>query len=310
MPVSSEPTPGAGPNGTPAPGLPPVMPPSGRFLAQLFLIPGLLVAVATLIILLFAYVADSGRTPEHFLATLDSKNVEIRWRGASDLAQVIEKSPVLKTDVTFALELTDRLRKALTELREQENDLHKEIALLPEAKQKAAWRVLQPKRDFVDFLAADLGHFYAPVAIPILCEIINREESPDAQGHTMTRRKALWALSNLGHRVKAFAQELRPVERGAIIENLRSEAAGDTPRAGWARTALHYLDPDAVPADAAGVVLVDRALDECSRTQDRYLRVQVAMALNFWDGERVEETLLRLTKDDGFGTLIRIEEAE
>ena len=54
------------------------------------------------------------------------------------------------------------------------------------------------------------------------------------------------------------------------------------------------------------MVLVDRALAKCSRTPDRYLRELVANSLNFWDGDLVEETLLRLSRDDGFGTLIRV----
>jgi hypothetical protein len=111
--------------------------------------------------------------------------------------------------------------------------------------------------------------------------------------------------------VKTIDQELRPDERAAIIEQLRAECDGaDRSRAGWAQTALYYLDKSAVPADAAGIVLADRALAKCATTQDRYLREHVAMALNFWDGDLVEETLARLAKDDGYGTLIRIAEGE
>ena len=55
---------------------------------------------------------------------------------------------------------------------------------------------------------------------------------------------------------------------------------------------------------------MDHALAQCARTKDRYLREHVAMALNFWDGDLVEETLLRLARDDGFGTLIRVAEGD
>src|SRR5689334_4983195 len=73
-------------NGAPK-GLPPVAPPSGRFIAQLFLVPGLIVMVAVFIYLGSSYLVRSSHTPERFLKDLDSDNPEIRWRGAHDLAQ-------------------------------------------------------------------------------------------------------------------------------------------------------------------------------------------------------------------------------
>src|SRR5436190_21280299 len=52
----------------PARGLPPVTPPSGRFIAQLFLVPGLIVLVAVLLLMAFTYTLSSGNTPERYLA--------------------------------------------------------------------------------------------------------------------------------------------------------------------------------------------------------------------------------------------------
>lgn len=307
-------SPPAGLNGTPAPGLPPVAPPSGRFIAQLFLVPGSIVAFATIVILIVGYVADSGRTPEYFLAKLNSDNDDIRWRGASDLAQHIKRteSKQLKTDTKFALDLAQLLRTNLDDLRKQEQEMAAKIAKLPKEEQEAAWRRLAPKkRAFIEFLAPALGDFYVPVGVPILCEMINDEASPDLQGNTLRRRKAIWALSNLGDHVKSIANELRPEDRARMSEQLRAEMAGEhAERAAWARTALYYLDKDAVAQGASGLVLVDEKLAQCAKTQDRFMRVQIAMALNFWDGDLVEPTLLRLAKDDGFGTLLRITEDE
>src|SRR5262245_14361887 len=48
----------------PAKGLPPVTPPSGRFIAQLFFVPGLIVAVAVLLLLAFRYLFGGTQTPE------------------------------------------------------------------------------------------------------------------------------------------------------------------------------------------------------------------------------------------------------
>ena len=299
--------------GPPAPGLPPVTPPSGRFIAQLFLVPGMIVLVAVLIILCINYLFIGGYTPQYFLGKLDSDNADIRWRGASDLAQHIKRpeSKLLKTDASFALDLTQRLRTALDELDHDEQALAANIAKRPADEHDKAWRKLAPQRNFVEYLASALGDFYVPVGVPILCEIINREEAPDPKGNTLRRRKAIWALSNLGAHVQAIGRELAVEQRAKILEHLREEMSGNQPhRAAWARTALHYLDKTAVPGDAPGLVLVDHALAQCAKTPDRYLREHVAMAFNFWDGALAEETLLRLAKDDGFGTLLRIAEGD
>src|SRR4051794_17562981 len=102
----------------PAPGLPPVTPPSGRFIAQLFLVPGVIVFVAVLIILGMNYMFVGGYTPAYFYSKLDNTNADIRWRGASDLAQILERkdSAGLRYDVDFALNLTKRLQTAWDEL--------------------------------------------------------------------------------------------------------------------------------------------------------------------------------------------------
>jgi hypothetical protein len=328
--------------GAATPGLPPVTPPSGRFIAQLFLVPGLIVLVAVLIVLAANYLLIGGYTPEYFLNRLDSDNADIRWRGASDLAQHIKRtdSKLLKADTKFALDLAERLRTALADLTQLEQAMAKKVAELPPvsrdakssersgeqppvsrdakssersgvaSEQDAAWRKLAPQRNFVEYLASALGDFYSPVGVPLLCEIIEREEAPDAKGNTMRRRRAIWALSNLGANLRTIDKQLTAEQRAKIMDDLKQEMAGTKEwRAAWAATALYYLDKSAVAASTP-VVLVDRALAKCSRTPDRYLRELVANSLNFWDGDLVEETLLRLSRDDGFGTLIRVADGD
>src|SRR5262249_13319192 len=103
-------------HGTPEPpkGLPPVTPPSGRFIAQLFLVPGLIVAVAVLLLLGVRALVGGAQTADRFLQQLDSPNADIRWRGAHDLAQVLKRpeSLALASDPRFALDLAERLRDA------------------------------------------------------------------------------------------------------------------------------------------------------------------------------------------------------
>src|SRR5437868_12325557 len=142
---------------TPQRGLPPVTPPSGRFIAQLFLVPGMIVLVAALLLLAFRYLLGGGYAPENFLKQLDSDNADIRWRGASDLAQVLKRpeSMNLKADPVFALDLAQRLRAGLSDLVAEERRIQDMTAQSSPAEKDAAWgRPLDAKRNHVVFLAA------------------------------------------------------------------------------------------------------------------------------------------------------------
>ena len=294
------------------PGLPPVTPPSGRFIAQLFLVPGMIVLVAVLIILGINYLFVSGYTPKYFLAKLDSDNADIRWRGASDLAQVLKRkeSLLLRSDPDFALDLVERLHAAFLELKQQEKSRSEHLAQLPEVERDKGWLKLQAQRDHVEYLASALGDFVVPVGAPILSDILSWEGSPDIKGNTMRRRRALWALANLGQNLKAFTTDLAADRQARIVDQLKSEAASSHhDRAVAAATALHYLSPNAI-SQGPEPTLVDHVLAKAAQADDRYLRAQVALALNFWDGDLVEPTLLKLVRDNGHGTLIRVADGD
>lgn len=297
----------------PARALPPVQPPSGRFIAQLFLVPGLIVVVAVLLLLAFRYTIGSGYTPESFLRQLDNDNADIRWRGASDLAQVLKRpeSTNLKTDAVFALELAVRLRVSFDELVEKEKNLALKMADKSADEREAAWRKLKAQRNHVRFLAAALGDFMIPVGAPVLADLVRQKESPDVKGVTLRRRQALWSLGHMGANAKEFAK-LPADKKAEIIQVLEGEASsGPRQRAVAARTALYYLARERL--DSTGlkdVVKVDEVLADCAKSEDRMLREVTAFALSFWDGERVVPTLVELSRDDGWGTLVRVPEGE
>src|SRR5437763_14567194 len=117
-------------NNGPPRGLRPVAPPSGRFIAQLFLVPGLIVRVAVFIYLGSSYLVQSSHTPATFLKDLDSDNAEIRWRGAHDLAQVLKRpeSLTLASDPKFALDLAERLDRAAAEVEKAERSTATDLA--------------------------------------------------------------------------------------------------------------------------------------------------------------------------------------
>jgi hypothetical protein len=287
-------------------GLPPVRPPSGRSIVQFFAIPGLIIAVAVMIVVGFSYLVSGPRSTDYFLRQLDSTNADIRWRGAHDLAQVLKRpeSLALASDPEFALELAVRLRQALDDLQEDEKTTWERIKTLSESEQALKWRKLAPQRDYVLYLTACLGDFTVPVGAPILCEIAQEERSPDVKEWTLRRQRAVWALGNLGENCKRYGQ-LKKEQQADALAKLKEEAEnGDGPsrRREWAKAAL-----DAIGKDQAALK-VDATLAKVAQADDPYLRSLVALALNFWDGPRTEPTLLRLANDRGQGELIKITE--
>ena len=154
-----------------------------------------------------------------------------------------------------------------------------------------------------------MGEFHAPVGAPVLCAILKHDTSPDLNGNILQRRKALWALINLGENLRSFTT-IPAEQRQNLLAGLKEEASSpNSARAGWSRTALYYLDKTALPSgDLPGIVKVDEALVATADADDRFLRKLTGMAFNFWDGEQVEATLLKLTKDMGRRSLVLVEE--
>jgi hypothetical protein len=307
------------PSQTPSPdfdlerGLPPVTPPSGRFIAQLFVVPGLIVLFVVMLLVGFAYLANSqsGYTTEYFLRRLDNPNADIRWRAANELAQILNRpeqgSLKWKTDPRFALDLAERLQSAYEDLLRREDEVQRRVGAAPAPEQEAAWLALREQRSQLLFLAASLSDFHVPVGAPLLCEMALHDKSPDLKANTLRRRQAVWALAKLGDNTRGF-EKLSAAERADVLEALRQEAAApSTPRGRWARTALHYVNPAGNDA-GSDVVKIDDVLARLADSDDRFLRELVAYACNFWPGPLVEPTLVRLSQDDGHGTLIKIDE--
>jgi HEAT repeat protein len=286
------------------PGLPPVAPPSGRFIAQLFVVPGLIVIVLVLIWLAGHYLVAEKRSPDYFLRNLDSNNEDIRWRAASDLAQVLKRpeSIELASDVPFALELTERLQSALLDLEQRERDLAQD-SKLSEAEKLKAWNKLKPQRDYVLYLISSLGDFTVPVGAPLLCQIATKESAAATKENILRRRRAVWALANLGDKIKRFKKDLPEDKQQKALAALEQEQDKPGLRGDWAKAAYQHLT-------GKKLLGVDAALAKCAESDDSFLRDLVAHALNFWEGPQVIPTLEKLAKDDGHGTRLKIAEDE
>jgi hypothetical protein len=311
-------------------GLPPVKPPSARFIVQLFLIPGLIVA-GLVFVFLFSLAWVGTSTPESFLSKLDSTNPDIRWRAAHDLAQVLQRpeSLELASNPDFAMDIAERLRKAHAELEVAENAAKAELFITikgieatslsreEKAKQEdqaavAAWRKLRPQRDLVLFLTSCLGNFTVPVGVPVLSDIAMKETGAEVKGLALRRQRAVLALANLGDNIKRRYHGEKPndetkplssLQKTAVLEKLDKAAAGSGERAKMARYARDVL----MKKQPAGVDIV---LARCARAEDIFLRELVGHALNFWDGDEVEPTLLLLANDKGQGKRIEVSEAD
>ena len=109
-------------NGTPAPKvpteLPPVEPPSARFIIQLFVIPAaivlvLVVAYLAMVQLPFGRLANGGRDVNDYVRSIKSDNEHRRWRSAQDLANLINNDANLAKDPVLLGELTALLDREL-----------------------------------------------------------------------------------------------------------------------------------------------------------------------------------------------------
>src|SRR5262245_6558560 len=171
------------------PGLPPVQPPSARFIGQLFVIPGLIILVLVLLYIVSRLMVAQKQDPSYFLAQLDSDNLDIRWRGASDLAQILKRpEPATlrwKADPTFALDLAERLDRARAELLAEEKKIGQQISQSNDKDKHLMWRKLRHQRDLISFLASALGEFHVAVGAPVLCTIAKQDVSPDLKGNTL-----------------------------------------------------------------------------------------------------------------------------
>jgi hypothetical protein len=303
----------------PPEGLPPVKPPSGKFIAQLFLVPLLIViGILGLFFTMRSLFGLGGpRSAEQFLHHLDQTNADVRWRAAQDLAQVLLRDDKLASDPKFALDLADRLRQTLIDSEAGEKRLAEMIARMPSTPSKddksavaKATSDLEAARKYALYLGSSLGSFTIPVGVPLLKEMALKETGQEPKALALRRRQAVWSLANLGMNLKRF-DALSPVEQDAALETLKTEAASTSERGRWAKNALEWLQdrragkPRALGEDYLGLAEAD----------DPFLRELVAFSLNFWEGdkqenERIDTVLDRLGRDMGKGEELLAQLAE
>jgi len=303
-------------NHNPAPGLPPVVPPSGRHIVQMFVVPG--VIAAGLVGLLLLFMGCSGfwgaffgisRAPEDFIGNLESPNPDVRWRAANDLAQVLKRDDALASDPKLAFKLTELLNQALDERERDERLQAEQKPRSASADQPLEDKSRKAQRKYIQFLSSCLGNLSLPVGAPVVARLAKKEAGPNDPVGTVLRRHAAWVLGKMGENRKPF--DNLPAERRAdVLRQIELEADATGPRSDWARKTLGALK-------GTGELGVIRGLDEISRAEadkndsDPFLRRMVAFALTFWEGTPAEnavaeKALDRLARDNGRGTLIDV----
>ncbi|MFO0809081.1 MAG: hypothetical protein U0746_10690 [Gemmataceae bacterium] len=293
------------PSPDPSKALPPVVAPSGRYIAQMFLVPGLIVAGAVVLLLGFSWLAGGVKSRDKFLADLASPNPDIRWRTASDLAQVLTRDPDLASDPVFGLRLADLLRQALGDL-EKAEAAAAVAGLEGDAATRKDRQDAEARRAAVQYLAACVGNLMTPVGAPVLGELAKKSPSRDPKTDALLRRQAVWALAALGSNLRKYAA-LPEARQKEIVAEI--EAAADKPEYGAAaRQSADFLTKRAAFPPIA-------ALLACSEADDPFLRKQTALALGFWDAtaeenKQIDAALMRLARDDGHGTSIEVQKGD
>ena len=126
-----------------------------------------------------------------------------------------------------------------------------------------------------------------PVGVPLLSEIVLRDDSPDPR-NMLRRRLALHALCNLGDKIKGFAKRCPPPSRPkSSTELLKETPVRQIPsgRPGHAMgsitsTKTSWPRQSTEGYRAHGSIVLARVASD----QDQFLRELVAFAFNFWDG--------------------------
>jgi hypothetical protein len=281
-------------NGELSQGLPPVTPPSGKFIVQLFLVPGLIVVGILAVLIPIVVWQSRPYRAEVLLEDLRSGNADVRWRAAERLAQMLprdskEAAPRFAFDSKFALDLAEELRSAI----KVEEEMLGRIGGKSREDLPKDHKELEAQQNLIRFLCGSLGHFNVPVTAPMLGEIAARPASAANPVALERQQIAILALANLGDNLKYFHKQ--PEERQkAILDQLESQAEGTGDRRKAAEATLAFLKYQTPMG-------VEEVLATCSKSEYAAVRELAALAFSFWDVGLAEQTLIELTNDDGRG---------
>lgn len=251
--------------------LPPVEPPSAAFLVQLFLVPGIIVAIIVSVWLAFHWLAHLGSDPRALVRTLRRDN-EGRWQAALNLANDLRGpgGAALKADATLAEELGRILDDEVK-----------------------SGRTGEQSQTLRGYLCRALGEFSTQAAAPAL---IRRASDPSDPATARAAVEAIAVLAaNLavgaGSVEKGFGDEGARDARNAVLLASRADDAGVRSAAAFALGVLG--------GEEAGERLVElaRAGDADPRTVDVRFNAATGLA-RLGRGEAYEPLAEMLAQPD------------
>jgi len=212
--------------------LPPVEPPSGGFILQLFVVPGVIVLAVVLLGLLVTTLATQGdQDPTKIVAALRSSN-QTRWQKANELANMLrleERYPELKHNAELASQLAQLLDEEVEAGLEDKNSINLRY-----------------------YLCRVLGEFYVDDGVAVLLKTARVDKERDI------RREAINGLAVLGHALLKLDPP-KTLEHSELVETL-VELANDQENLIRSQTAfalgVFALDTDVDPRLTAELELL------------------------------------------------------
>ena len=187
--------------------LPPVEPPSARFILQLFVVPGVIVLVIVLVWLLFTWVASKGDDPKQYVAALKRPGPG-QWQAASNLANALrnKRHEQFKSDHKAAEELATILKLDMKR-EKSEGGLDKNAITL---------RM---------FLCRALGEFYVDDGLEVLLQAAVTQRSDE---EVDVRRSAIEGIALLAENLRQ-AKPPSELEHPQLDPTMEKLAKDDNP---------------------------------------------------------------------------------
>lgn len=179
--------------------LPPIEPPSAGFLVQLFLIPGLIVAIIVVVWLLFHWLAQMGNDPRDYVKKLRGNN-EVRWQAAVNLAGALHGAAgdEIKHDAAVATDLGQILADEIKTGSMEERPINLRI-----------------------YLSRALGEFQVEAALPALLTAATTQRDDT---EIDVRRAAIHGLASLADNLKKENPDWKNADLlTTLIETSKSE---------------------------------------------------------------------------------------
>jgi HEAT repeat protein len=187
--------------------LPPVEPPSAGFILQLFIVPGIIVAIIVMVWLLFNWVARTGNDPQEYVKALRRNNAN-RWQAAFNLANAMgardDAGQAMRQDAHLASELA---------------------AILDEEMQTGSTQKKEPITLRV-YVCQALGQFSVPDGLPVLLRAASTQRSDE---EIEVRLAALRAIALLDQNVRESGDDAA-FRQPDVVEKLLAAARDTDPR--------------------------------------------------------------------------------